>query len=95
MTLASAFLYKSNIPANLRGSNQLLIIFKVTNETTVLKKKTTNIEEAYMPAKVIVFSMIITLIVLFMTFKRFRKNEVKREILEREEFEALQNKKNP
>jgi uncharacterized membrane protein len=48
-----------------------------------------------MPAKVIVFSMIITLIVLFMTFKRFRKNEVKREILEREEFEALQNKKNP
>lgn len=47
-----------------------------------------------MPAKVIVFSMMITLVILFMTFKRFRKNEVKREILEREEFEALQNKKN-
>ncbi len=47
-----------------------------------------------MPAKVIVFSMMATLVILFITFKKFRKGEVEREILEREEFEALQKKKN-
>lgn len=46
-----------------------------------------------MNAKVIVFSMMITLVILFMTYKKFRKNEVEREALEREEFEALQKKK--
>jgi hypothetical protein len=46
-----------------------------------------------MPAKVIVFSMMATLVILFITFKKFRKKEVEREILEREEFEALHKKK--
>ena len=80
--------------ANRGGKFQLLIIFKVTNELTVLKKKTTTNFGVQMPAKVIVFSMMATLVILFITFKKFRKGEVEREILEREEFEALQKKKN-
>ncbi|MFT6068447.1 MAG: hypothetical protein ACJAT2_000214 [Bacteriovoracaceae bacterium] len=41
MMAAIAFLYKSNIKAKHLGRIQLLIMFQVTNELTVLKKKTT------------------------------------------------------
>jgi CHASE3 domain sensor protein len=45
-----------------------------------------------MPAKMIVILMMVTLVILFISFKKIRKSEVAREKLEVEEFEALQKK---
>lgn len=48
-----------------------------------------------MPAKAIIILMIITLIVLFILSKKFRKNEIEQEKLEIEEFEALRSGSEP
>lgn len=45
-----------------------------------------------MPAQAIVILMFITLAILFIVSKKFRKNEIEREKLEAKEFEALQKK---